>query len=558
MPRVLVIGLDGATFDLVDPWVKAGHLPNLTKLMQEGSYGNLRSVMPVLSSAAWSSFMTGLNPGNHGVYDFARRDPDTNNLRVVNRTHIHGSSLWRLAGQQGLKSVVVNVPMTYPPEEINGIMITGLGTPNNKTFTYPGHLSKQLRQKGYAVNKLLAYKPGREKAFLKEVYDQTQKMTELCLELIHKEPWDFFMVVYRDTDELSHYYWRFMDSSHPWYDPDQKEFKDAILDYYKYLDKGIGELVSEAGDGVTVIIVSDHGGGPLYRDVLLNEWLKQKRYLKLKMPEGSGEVSKRILSRLGITRSNISIILRRLKLSRLETWIKDLFGDRIDLLPKTTRAEFPAAIDWSKSSAYSFGYHGQIYINKKFIQENSGGRPESEVMDELMDKITQELYGMVDPTDHKKIVDRVYRKEEIYSGPYLNDAADLTIVMRNFSYITRLGYEFGSQPGEIFTSPSTFESGSHRMEGMIIVSGADAVKHEGYFEEANLIDVMPTVLYLLGCSIPKNVDGKILKNWIAMNRPVIFHQEDGNKPATEENEIFLDKSEEEEMVERLKGLGYLD
>jgi predicted AlkP superfamily phosphohydrolase/phosphomutase len=129
-PRILVIGLDGATLDLIEPWARAGQLPVMKGLMDSGSYGRLLSVMPVLSSAAWSSFMTGMNPGNTSIYDFVRREPGSYRLRVIRHEHNQAPSLWKRLSQQGYQVGVVNVPMTYPPEEVNGILVTGLGTPD--------------------------------------------------------------------------------------------------------------------------------------------------------------------------------------------------------------------------------------------------------------------------------------------------------------------------------------------------------------------------------------------------------------------------------------------
>ncbi|MBW7893347.1 MAG: alkaline phosphatase family protein, partial [Chitinophagaceae bacterium] len=381
------------------------------------------------------------------------------------------------------------------------------------TLTHPAELSKQLFQKGYEVNKMFSYRPGKEKEFLNDVYKMTGQLTELCLDLMKTEAWDFFMVVFRDTDELSHYFWKFMDAKHPLHVPGQTEYQDAILSYYQFVDSEMAKLLDRVGDDVTVVVLSDHGEGPLYRDVLLNEWLKQKGYLEVKLSGDTQKRGRQYLAKIGITRANISVALRKLKLSKVETWIKDKLGDRINILPKNSRAEFPEAIDWSKTQAFSFGYHGQIYINRNLLPKDENGEPLKSAYEALVKKIIQDLYQLRDPADGKPVVDHAFQKDEIYAGPYTNWAPDITVVMRNFSYITRLGYEFSSKSGEIFAPPSTFESGSHRQEGLLIISGSEAENHQGYFEEANLADVMPTILYLLGCPVPQKLDGKTLKNW---------------------------------------------
>ena len=163
--KLLIIGLDGATLDLIEPWAKEGKLPVLAGLMQRGAYGRLKSVLPVLSSAAWTSFMTGMNPGKHGLFDFVKRAPNSYWLRPVNRSHIRSASLWKLLSSEGKRVVVVNVPMTYPPEQVNGILITGLGTPAYKTFTYPEDLSQVLVDRGYQADLETALSPGKRSSF---------------------------------------------------------------------------------------------------------------------------------------------------------------------------------------------------------------------------------------------------------------------------------------------------------------------------------------------------------------------------------------------------------
>ena len=166
MTKLLVIGLDGATMDLIEPWAREGKLPVLAGLLQHGSYGRMQSVLPVLSSAAWTSFMTGMNPGKHGFYDFVKRAPDSYRLRPVHREQMRGQSLWKILSLVGRKVIVLNVPMTYPPEAVNGAMISGLGTPNYKTFTYPAELTQELLNRGYSVNNQLAFRSGEEQAYI--------------------------------------------------------------------------------------------------------------------------------------------------------------------------------------------------------------------------------------------------------------------------------------------------------------------------------------------------------------------------------------------------------
>lgn len=558
MSKVLVIGLDGGTLDLVLPWVEQGELPVLASLIETGQHGALKSVIPVLSSAAWASFMTGMNPGKHGLIDFVRREQNSYRLRLLNRTHMRGASLWQMLSEQSKRVIVVNVPMTYPPEEVNGLMVSGLGTPDFKPFTHPPHLGEQLRTRGYKVNKRVVFKPGNEDAFIQEAHQMADQATETALWLMSENEWDFFMLVYRDTDEMPHFFWRYMDSDHPEHDPAaDSKYKNAILDYYKNLDRAIGKLVDAAGPGTTTLIISDHGMGPLYKDVHLNEWLRHEGYLETHSPQTQLQGTNRVFAGLGLTRSNISTLLRRFRLGLLENKIKDYLGDRIEILPRTQRADFPEAIDWSRTRAYSFGYHGQIYINL------AGREPEGivnpgEEFDNICHQIKLGLKILVDPADGKSVVDEIFTRDEIFSGPCSEYAPDLTVVMRNLSYITRKGYEFGDQPGQIFSAPQTNESGSHRYLGMLIISGDQVVEDQSILSSPVIYDLAPTILHLLGCPVDPEMDGRVLEDWISTNYPV----KTGNYLCMQENlapkSQNLSDQDEKEVMERLKSLGYLE
>lgn len=510
MPRTLILGLDGATLDLALPWSKAGHLPNLHQLMQAGSYGPLRSVMPVLSSAAWVSFMTGMNPGKHGVYDFVQRDLTTYRQYLVRGgTAIQVPSLWKLLSQAGKRVGVVNVPMTWPPEPVNGALITGLGTPDYRPLAYPAELDERLRGGGYRANKRVHYAPGREQAFLDEVYAITDLHAHAALELAAAGDWDFFMHVVRDPDEMAHFFWRYMDPSHPAHDPaTAARFGSAILDYYRHIDGWVGRFVESAGPGVDVIVVSDHGSGPLYKDVMLNGWLQQMGYLHLRTSVPPAASLTQRLAQVGVNRQRISRTLRGAGLGRVERWIKDCLGDRIQILPASAREEISDRVDWSRTRAYSFGYHGQIYINLQG-REAEGIVPPTAYA-ELCSAISDDLRSLVDPADGLPVVSAVYHKEEIFAGPALDAAPDLTVIMRDLAYITRQGYDLAGPDGALFATPHTHESGSHRELGLVIAAGPSFALLGYRADPASLMDIAPTVLHLHDLPVPATMDGSVL------------------------------------------------
>lgn len=556
MSRVLIIGLDGATLDLVEPWAKSGKLPVIEKLMKIGSYSILDSVLPVLSSSAWVSFMTGMNPGKHGFYDFVRRESDSYKLRLLRRDQLTAPTLWQLLNRNNKKIGALNVPMTFPPEKVNGFIVSGLGTPDYSPFTYPLELGPELLRNGYRVNKRVHYKPGNEDDFLNEVYEITDRLTEAAINLMHQTDWDLFMLVYRDTDEMAHFFWKHMDPKHPLHNSDtENKYRTAILEYYQKLDGIIGQLVSNVPADTNILIISDHGGGPLNKDVYLNEWLKQQGYLVTKKDDSGLPGFQTGFAKVGLTRSNISSTLRRLGLSRLEYWIKSVLGDKIEILPRTGRLDFPDAIDWEKTRAYSFGYHGQIYVNLKNREPEGIVHPGVEY-DSLIQELKGKLYNIKDPIDGLPVIDKIFHKNEVYRGPFIECAPDLILIMRNFSYITRQGYEFGNKEGQIFSSPATFESGSHRMEGLLVASGPNIKKSKAQKDKAELIDIAPTVLHLLDSPIPEEMDGRVLLDWINVLNEVRYEQSGYQQPDLISSS--WSEKDEQKVIDRLKQMGYLE
>lgn len=556
--RVIVIGLDGATLDLALPWIQAGYLPVLKKMLEQGGGGRLRSVLPVLSPSAWASFATGVNPGRHGIFDFVERAPDSYQLRLITARDLKAPTVWRLLSDAGRRVAVINVPVTYPPEPVNGVMITGLGTPDRQVFTYPPELSNKLRSQGYQVNKSTFYRPGGEDAFLKEVYEVTQQVADTALNILRQEPWDFFMVVFRDTDEMAHFFWKHMDSSHPAHRPlVDEQYSNALLNYYQYLDQITGQIIDAAGQDVNVLIMSDHGLGPLYKDVFLNEWLRQKHLLSV---NSRGTSSQKTLARLGFTRSNISHSLQRMGLISFERSLRSALGNKKNLLPAHNRAVFPDAIDWQHTFWYSYGYHGQLFLNVQ-QREPSGIVIRTEQYDQLRSRMEQMLSELVDPEDGKPVVSEVIRQEEAFSGPYAERGADLVVMMRDLAYITRHGYEFTERNGEVFSRPTTFESGSHRLDGLFFFLGPD-FRSCGLVPTRSIMDLAPTILLLLDVRRPNHIEGHLLDSEMTERAPQDLdegYDYYAHAPANASStNATLTTEEEQELVTRLKNLGYLE
>ncbi len=334
-------------------------------------------------------------------------------------------------------------------------------------------------------------------------------------------------------------------------------YRTAILDLYQQIDAWIGRIVEEAGPDTNIVIMSDHGAGPLYQDVFLNEWLIERGWLKLREVSGGQGAWMNAARKLGLTREHISDTLSRLNLHWLEVRIKELLGDRIEALPRDERLEFVNAIDWSQTKAYSFGYYGQVFINlrgREPLGIVNAGREYAELRDEIM----REMQTIVDPADGLPVMDHVFVREELFEGEHVAEAPDLLAIMRDFTYMTRKGYEFADRRGLLFREPYTKETGSHRLEGILVAAGPD-VAAGCALDTYDIQDLTPTLLHLQNSPIPTYMDGRLIET--------LFSEEflEVNDPRYEEREmsvrddVKLDWSDadETELVERLKNLGYL-
>lgn len=286
--KVLVIGLDGATFDLITPWVAEGKLPTLGRLISEGAHGVLESVPNMCSAAAWASFATGKNPGKHGVYWFAEPRDDSYAFRYTNATHCHAAPIWRTLSDLGKKVGVINVPITYPAEPVSGFLIAGLDAPgvDSRGFTYPPDLVDEIKSvcSDYTITVgLRAYEEsGRLDEGLERLSTQMEARFRVAGHVMRTRPWDLFVVIFAATDYAQHALWKYCDPSHPLYQEEEgQKYGGAIYDVYQQLDRYIAALLDDVGDDTTVLIVSDHGAGINQTGAShLNSWLEEQGWLR--------------------------------------------------------------------------------------------------------------------------------------------------------------------------------------------------------------------------------------------------------------------------------------
>lgn len=516
--KLLIIGLDAATLDLINPWVAEGKLPNLARLMSGGVSGRLASIVPPVTPPAWTSFMTGKNPGKHGIFEFTEMPPETYALRYLDASSRRAKTIWRMLNDAGYTVGTMNIPFTYPPEHLDGFQISGMATPSEKSpFVYPPELRSELES---YLGRLrldprflgsMSTHPRR-----RQVIDQMKSVDAqwlgASLYLIEKHPADVMMFTFMSIDTVQHHFWQFMDPTHHYHDPSAvEEFGDTVLHVYQWLDQAVGQIVESVSADTPVLIVSDHGGGPTSDRVLyLNRFLAQLGLLHYIDRKASR--SRKVLSNF------LRWSYRRLRGS-LSSRQKVRLADAFPSLRKRFENNVTsyANIDWSRTKAFCSEVLASpqgIWINRNGA--NPKGIVGEEEYESLLTLITQKLGELQDPRTGEAIVKRVYRREEIYQGTYCKGAPDLTPDWWGtslFSTAPSLSEDTVESPVKILEhkpAKTAQWGGTHRRDGMVIAQGKPfrkGLKIEG----ARLIDMAPTILRLLGQPIPEDMDGRVLE-----------------------------------------------
>jgi len=468
VPRVLVVGWDGATWTALKPWVDAGLMPNLKKMMEDGVWGELESVIPPVSPVAWPSFATGCNPGRHGVFGFQQFKKDTLEIEIPLGYSIREEKLWQTLSKNGKKSVVMNIQLTFPPDKIDGVIVSGVMAP--EVTAHPKEIEEWLKKEGYVIEGS-GHMDTPKKEFLQDLYRVTDKRCECAMKLMDKVGWDFFMILISGTDRVQHYLFG---------EIGRGKYGNAIRDYYIHLDQKLSELREKAGADV-VIVMSDHGFCRQEKRVHINNWLEEHGYIKtFDTPE----------NRRARRMVKMSAILKRSGISKIIVRAMQMLGQKPGKV-----APPKVKIDYENSKAYTCGYYtGDLYLNRSL----SKGEYER-VQDEIVGKLRTELR---DPKTGELICEKVWKKQEIYHGLQTKYAPDILILPKEPYWITG-GFNYPK-----LIEPIIRETGRHHLMGMYVMSGAGVKKGERI--NARLIDLNPTILNFFG--IKKDVDGKVLKD----------------------------------------------
>jgi predicted AlkP superfamily phosphohydrolase/phosphomutase len=458
--RVLVIGLDCMTPQfLFDQWLD--QLPTIKRLVESSIHGPLKSCIPPITVPAWACMTTSKNPGQLGVYGFRNRfDRSYDGLTIATSQEIQEDRIWDTLSQAGKKAIIVGVPQTYPPKPINGYMITSILTPNTGCqYTHPPELREEVeRLVGEYIFDVENFRTDDKEHLLKQIYQMTQKRFTVAKHLLQTKPWDFFMMVEIGLDRIHHAFWKYSDPEHRKHEPGSP-YKNAILDYYKYLDQEIEALLSLIDDPTITIIVSDHGAQAMEGGVCINEWLIQEGYLTLlEKPPGIVSLAK-------------------------------------------------AKINWSRTACWGEGgYYSRIFFNVKGREPQGVISPHN--YQEVRNEIAQKLKAMCDEKG-TPLGNRVFKPEEVY--PVANGIPpELIVYFGNLKWrsVGSIGY------GTTLTFENDIgpDDANHAEHGVCIihdplnpVSSSPETK-----EDLNILDISPTILNLMGLKVPEGMEGKII------------------------------------------------
>ncbi len=561
MKRILLVGLDGASPYLVQAWRES--LPNLDALIREGASGTLQSTIPPRSVPAWYSFVTGANPAKLGVFGFSQRRPATYDYTFANFSYCRARPFWEWLDSANVPCAVIHVPGTFPPRKLNGVMVSGWPMPLNRgnlIYTYPSWLSRKIDSGLPAPFEAVSphsITPDNDELMLHERLRILQMHGDVAYRLLQEHEWQLALVVLSPLDRASHQFWRHIDVGHPHHDAKSApNMNSALKHVYEATDKQLGRLLELIDDRDYVFVVSDHGFGPCHRSFYLNEWLLRNGYLVLQDERTAGSLSMGALFLARLTTplfrlNDRSPLFRRLSGPLKKRAISNFVRDRYVRASGAGRVRLNhLPVDWTRTRAYCPD-ESSLYLNLRGRDPQGIVAPGQEAS-HLLDELEERLQDIRDPHTGQKVSVDVWRKENIYSGPFLREAPELTVTMDN--YRTNVFAELGH--GEIFDDKPLW-SGNHTPEGLLIARGPDI--RAGQQSDAEIVDLAPTILHLMNAPVPIDIDGSVIMDLFEPDsayylREVRFE----DLPLHDGSTHDLSPDEETEVAKQLKDLGYIE
>lgn len=555
--KVFIISLDGATFDIVRPFMQQGCMPNLKRFMEQGLSAELESVIPAVTAPAWTSFMTGKHPSKHGVFGFTQFDASDYRVKLTNARDIRSKTIWQILSEKGKRCVVVNLPYTTPPYEINGIIVSGWDSPP-KNFTYPQQLEEQILQKfpDYRSNLnmwIFDYMPGKSEANFDKLIETLvrgcEQGSQMAQQFMEEEPWDVLMVHFQQTDWIQHKLWGYIEEAARnanSTDPKVQQVREC----YRRFDEQVGILLGKADRfHPLTIVLSDHGFGDYKGELYPNYYLHQWGYYQ-ESNSAEKDTAKPVrdffykyamlkpayrgMAKLKHFAENM-LQFRRYK--AFNSWVDfagGTFGGRA--LP----------VDWSRTKVATVGAYECAFLFVNLIGRSPNGIVPQEQYESIVEDLIAKFSVLTHPETGKKLYRRVARGCEVYAQT--GDG----ILLPDVILLPDEGYGLSSKISDML--PVGTPEGVHRHNGVLFVRG-EGIKTSVPHFFPDLVDLAPTILHSLGLPVPSDMDGRALEEIFSAPRPVQYEQVDNavlQAPAEYLN------SEAEVIEQRLKALGYVE
>jgi len=452
--KVLVLGFDGASPKLIDRWIE--DLPTFRIFKEQGIYGQTIPPVPAQTPVAWTTFMTGKNPGNHGIFSFAMRKRGTYEREIISPGMVKSKTLWRILSETGRRVGVINVPMS-DVEKVRGFITPGFLS-RSEGIPHPNSVRKKIKQR-FGVDKLigdveietLERVESDPDLFFERVNQITDEMADISLYLLREEKWDFFIVVFMGTDRIHHFFWKNIDKTHPRYE--ESKYSKLVKDFYIKADKIVNRFLNSVEEDTFVVCISDHGFCPIHKEVVVNNYLEELGFLKMR-------------------------------------------NGKIDL---------------ERSQAVSYGY-GDIWLNVKG-REPTGlielGREYEAVRKEIANELNETQI------DGQRPFKDVKRREDVWWGNYLSEAPDLTIFFNVGWQAARRPEIMKKDESRRYVNDAPRWSGGHDgthdpvdVPGILGILGPGIQGGKRFM--AQLWDIAPTILSLMNVPVPDDMDGKPL------------------------------------------------
>ncbi len=551
--RMVVVGLDGATFNLIKPWAAEGKLPTFARLLADGAHAELRSTLPALTPPAWTSAATGKNPGKHNIFNFYKVSEGGIGKLPLTPADLRSRRVWDIANAYGKRAGVVHLPLTYPPERLDGFVVSGIMTPKGvEDYTHPAELRDELaaniERYRFDVD-ADALKVGDLRAFREDAFDLQRIQTAETLYLLEHKQWDLFWVMFHTLDKVQHFFWHFMDPTHPAY-PGPSDLQDTILEFHRLLDQALAAILERLDPETGLLIMSDHGSCSIESYFLITNWLKETGFLTMR--GGSRSPLKRALGSVGIEAHAVVKTLRRSGLG----WLPRLVPARVKAQVPVARASFAqiaSTIDWERTRVFCPSAPGSgLRVNLRGRDAQGCVAPEE--YDRVCEEVRAALLGLADPTNGRRVVRAVHRRREIYHGEWVDNGPDLLVETTDpYCLIEGVGpssiVPTGQNDGE--------RTGNHLRNGIFMLAGA-AARPAAAVAELDICDVAPTLLYLLDLPVQADMDGKVaaaaLESGYVQAHPIRVDQ---LEPPPEMAPVDLSDQDRRAIEGMLEGLGYL-